>query len=65
VWKSLYPRQGERIAPVVLREALLAPLPPELAAATAGRYKALADLDQSVWLHATAELCRSMAETVA
>lgn len=60
-----YPRLGERIAPAVLREALLTPLPPPLAAATGNRYGLLADLDESVWRHAAPEVCEQLADTVA
>ncbi len=63
--ESNYPRLGERIAPALLREILLTPLPPALAEATSGRYHVLADLDETVWQHATPEVCRSLAEAVA
>lgn len=60
-----YPRRGERIAPLALREALFAPLPVDLAEATGMRYETLADLDESVWEHASPSLCRGLAMAVA
>jgi hypothetical protein len=62
---SRYPRHGQRIAPRILREALLVPLPPPLATATAGRYQFLADLDETVWGCASLEVCQRLGETVA
>lgn len=62
--KPQYPRRGERIAPALLRDVLLSPLPAGLIAATSGRYKVLADLDETVWQFATPAVCRRLAEAV-
>jgi hypothetical protein len=63
--KSSYPRRGERLAPQTLRELLLVPLAPDLAAATRDRYETLADLDESVWRRVTAAVCQRLAAAVA
>ena len=61
---SKYPRPGQRIAPATLAEILDVPLPPEFGYLAAGRFKKLADLDESVWQHASVKACRNLANLV-
>ena len=61
---SRYPRTGQRIAPMTLREILAAPIPSGLLPRTAGRFEKLSDLDESVWLQASPIACKVLAEYV-
>jgi len=61
---SKYPRPGQRIAPATLAEFLDVPLPLEFRHFAAGRFEKLADLDETVWQHASSSKCRILAKLV-
>jgi hypothetical protein len=61
---SKYPRPGQRIAPSALAEVLDVPLPPEFGCLAAGCFKKLADLDETIWRHASKTVCITLASLV-
>ena len=62
--KSGYPRAGERIAPLTLREILAAPVRRDLVSWAPGRPLQYCDLDESVWDRFDAETCQALAEAL-
>lgn len=59
-----YPRPGERIAPLTLRDYLTGPLPKRLRNLLGGMELRLCDLDESVWQRFPAETIGQLAEAV-
>src|ERR1017187_2480479 len=57
---SKYPRPRQRIAPATLSGILNVPLPVEFGDVCATGFRTLADLDDSVWDHASASTCREL-----
>ena len=61
---SKYPRPGQRISPATLREILDVPVPLEIGDLATGHFEKLADLDETVWDHASASTCKDLAKLV-
>ena len=62
---SRYPRPGQRIAPLALREILNAPLPDHLLGhSRPAHMHKLSDLDETAWSHFGPEVCRQLGEAV-
>jgi hypothetical protein len=61
---SKYPREGQRIAPLALREVLAVPVPNGIFPQAEGRFGNLSDLDESVWRQASSSTCRVLANYV-
>ena len=61
---SRYPRFGQRIAPAMLHEILDVKIPSGLLPDSAGKFRKLADLDESIWQTASEKNCKLLAEFV-
>ena len=62
--KDTYPREGERVAPVTLREVLMERVPGEMVVGTRFEGCFLADLDTSVWGELPEKVLVQLAEIV-
>jgi hypothetical protein len=61
---SKYPRFGQRIAPAILRDILKAEIPSGILPDSAGKFRKLADLDESIWHTASEKTCKQLAKLV-
>lgn len=61
---SRYPRIGQRIAPAMLRDILDIEIPSGLLPDSTGKFRKLADLDETVWQTASKENCDQLAALV-
>jgi hypothetical protein len=61
---SKYPRFGQRIAPAILRDILEAEIPSGILPDSAGKFRKLADLDESIWHSASKITCKLLAKFV-
>src|SRR5881396_1331580 len=61
---SRYPRFGQRIAPSTLRDILDVEIPSGILPNSAGRFRMLADLDESIWQTASEKTCKALATLV-
>ena len=61
---SRYPRIGQRIAPAALRDILDVEIPSGSLPDSAGKFRKLADLDESIWQTASEESCELLTTLV-
>jgi hypothetical protein len=59
-----YPRSGERVAPVTLRQVLLERAPAELVSGTPAEGLRLCELDETIWQKLPVETIRALADRV-
>jgi len=61
---SRYPRFGQRLSPMALRDVLAVPVPPRYANKPGLRRKLLSELDENIWTDTDPETCRGLARAI-